>query len=173
MALASNDMYGGVVVTAFLIAFEYVMIMESLCIINRKRHFSKEFLNEHFGEEHKKAFGTEIKGGGYPDHGTGKYSEKMPYKAWVEFCNAQRAYYNFLELFFPVLVPLLIAGLAYPTATIIEGVIFMIARLLYAIGYTSSKGGDGRYIGALLGHLCAMAIFVTAVLSGLKVGEVF
>jgi hypothetical protein len=34
----------------------------------------------HFGEEHKKSFGVEIKGEGMPDMGCGRYSDKLSYK---------------------------------------------------------------------------------------------
>lgn len=57
VSLASNDLYGGVVLTGFLMAMEYLMTMEITCIINRRRHFSQQFLKEHFGEEHMNAFG--------------------------------------------------------------------------------------------------------------------
>lgn len=33
----------------------------------RKQVFGKELLDKHFGEDHKKATGSEIKAGGYPD----------------------------------------------------------------------------------------------------------
>ena len=39
--LASPECYGAVVITAFMMAFEYFLIMEVTCNINRKRHFSK------------------------------------------------------------------------------------------------------------------------------------
>ena len=61
------------VIVAFAMALEYFFTMEITCVTNRNRHFSKEFLTEHFGEEHRQAFGHEIKKGGYPDHGSGKY----------------------------------------------------------------------------------------------------
>lgn len=44
VSFASNDLYGGVVITGLLIAMEYVLLMETTCINNRKRHFPKEFL---------------------------------------------------------------------------------------------------------------------------------
>ena len=45
-------------------------------------------MEENFGEEHRKATGTEIQEGGYPDHGSGRYTIKAGYKAWIEFNNA-------------------------------------------------------------------------------------
>ena len=97
----------------------------------------------------------------------------MNYKAWVEFANSQRSYYNFLELIFPVLFCLFIAGLAYPYAAIIEGALYILARFFYAIGYNSSKGAKGRYVGALLGHACNLALFITAVMSALRIAEAY
>lgn len=46
----------------------------------RKKFFPKEKLQKEFGEEHKKAFGTEIARGGYPDTGSGRYSANLSYK---------------------------------------------------------------------------------------------
>ena len=41
VSLASNDLYGGVVIVGFVMALEYFFTMEITCTINRKRHFSK------------------------------------------------------------------------------------------------------------------------------------
>ena len=74
---------------------------------------------------------------------------------------------------FPVLFCLFITGLVYPYTAIIIGVLFIVARFLYAIGYNSSKGATGRVAGALLGHLCSLAFFVTAFMSGLRIAEAY
>ncbi len=171
--LASNDLYGGVVVSALAMVVEYFLIMEIACIINRKRHFSKTFMDQHFGEMHREAFGTEIKGGGYPDHGSGRYAEKLDYKSWVQFANSQRSYYNFLEAIFMALFCLFIAGLHYPVAAIIEAVVYMVGRLFYAIGYNSNKGATGRIIGALVGQAGFLSLFVTAILSTLRIAGAY
>ncbi len=36
-------------------------------------------------------------GDGYPDLGSGVYSEKLSYKDWFNFNLSQRAHFNFLE----------------------------------------------------------------------------
>ena len=55
---------------------------------SRKHIFTKEFMENNFGEEHRKATGSDIQAGGYPDHGSGRYTMKAGYKAWMEFNNA-------------------------------------------------------------------------------------
>lgn len=50
----------------------------------RTEYFTKDFLKSNFGEEHKRAFGEDedalAKSEGYPDCGTGRYSNKLPYE---------------------------------------------------------------------------------------------
>ena len=70
-------------VTGLVMALEYFLIMEITCTTNRKRHFPKEFLKKHYGEQHEEAFGHEVQAGGYPDHGSGKFGQKLNYKQWV------------------------------------------------------------------------------------------
>ena len=42
-------------------------------------------------EEHKKATGEDkLPSNGYPDMGTGRYAQLLPYKQWLDFANAQR-----------------------------------------------------------------------------------
>lgn len=56
-------------------------------------------------------------------------------------------------MIFLVYVSLFIAGMVYPKVAIVETVIFMICRLLYAVGYNSNKGATGRKFGATLGFV--------------------
>ena len=44
--------------------------------------FTADWMKENFGEEHKKAIGVEIKKGGYPDCGSGRYIMKAGYEKW-------------------------------------------------------------------------------------------
>ncbi len=39
-------------------------------------------MKEHFQKDHMEAFGEDIGKGGYPDMGSGKYSQKLTYKQW-------------------------------------------------------------------------------------------
>jgi len=54
----------------------------------RGKTFTKEFMQEHFGEEHKRETGEEIAAGGYPDMGNGRYAAKLPYTKWIAFNRA-------------------------------------------------------------------------------------
>jgi hypothetical protein len=45
----------------------------------RKEIFNKEFMKKHFGEIHTNELKQEIQLGGYPDMGSGIYSQKLSY----------------------------------------------------------------------------------------------
>lgn len=83
-----------------------------------------------------------------------------------QFNCAQRAHGNFLENY-PLFMPaLLIAGLRWPVASSVLGMIWNVGRTVYAVGYTSKSGKNGnqrlygtvQYIGflGLLGMLGKM-----------------
>lgn len=170
--LATQQEYSVVILAAFLMVMEYFFIMEITCNINRKRHFPKIFLEKHFGEQHQEAFGVEIRGGGYPDHGSGRYGQKLNYKQWVQFANSQRSYYNFLEQIFCILLFLFLGGAVYPKAAAIEAGIYMVCRLLYAVGYNSNSGATGRKFGAVLGFATQFALFVTAAMAASSLTQI-
>ena len=52
----------------------------------RGKYFNSEFLASCL-TEHKEAFpeDTQVANGGYPDNGSGRYSEKLGYKEWFLF----------------------------------------------------------------------------------------
>jgi hypothetical protein len=45
----------------------------------RKTHFSPEFMSQ-FNEQHQADFNKPAPKAGYPDHGSGFYSQKLDYK---------------------------------------------------------------------------------------------
>jgi hypothetical protein len=45
----------------------------------RKQLFNQEFMKKHFGEVHKNDLKELIQPGGYPDMGSGIYSQKLSY----------------------------------------------------------------------------------------------
>ena len=53
--------FGYVIATAAAIAFECIMIGFLVPGRYRGKYFTKQFLEENFGLEHKRVFGTEIK----------------------------------------------------------------------------------------------------------------
>lgn len=68
------------VVVLYQILYTLVTIHSS----GARKVFTKEFMDQNFKEEHEKAFGagSKLPGGGYPDTGSGRFSEKLPYKDW-------------------------------------------------------------------------------------------
>ena len=88
--------YGYVLIVAALIAFEIISIGFMFPGRLRGTIFTEEFMKQNFGAEHKSATGFEIEKGGYPDMGNGVYSQRLPYKDWYAFNNAQRCHYNYV-----------------------------------------------------------------------------
>mmetsp|Transcript_22100 Transcript_22100/g.51396 ORF Transcript_22100/g.51396 Transcript_22100/m.51396 type:complete len:126 (-) Transcript_22100:303-680(-) len=119
-------------------------------------------------EEHKKAFGCEMNDMGYPDMGNGRYSAQLEYEPWVRFNNAQRAHYNMVESAPGVIGSLLTSGLAAPKLAAGLGFGYAVGRLLYARGYTSSKGADGRVVGAISSALCSLSLYGVAMVYGVR-----
>lgn len=148
--------YENVLLTAFILSLECVLIGFFVAGRARGKIFSKQFMEENFGEEHKKAFNKEIGRGGYPDVGSGYYSSKLNYADWFHFNNAQRAHMNFVEMLTPQVVFLLIAGLQCSCFATYIGIAMIVGRLLYALGY-AGIGPKGRSIGVLLNDLALLA----------------
>jgi glutathione S-transferase len=61
---------------------------------------------------------------------------------------------------------LLIAGIKFPIPSAAIGAGVIIARFIYAAGYTSG-GPNGRRIGVLLNDVLVLALFVLAVISSI------
>ncbi|KAK4043486.1 hypothetical protein C8A01DRAFT_13040 [Parachaetomium inaequale] len=96
----------------------------------------------------------------YPNsYASAEQAEKDP-RAFTFNC-AQRAHNNFTENLTPFLGALLISGLKYPVFAASLGGVWSVARTLFAFGYTS-KGPDGRIVGAGLGTLTNLTLVGTA-----------
>ena len=161
-----NSEHGLVLLSAAAIAFQ-CLATAAVAGKGRSKYFKKEFLQQHFGEQHKKDFGEEINGGGYPDMGNGKYAEKLSYKEWYEFNNGQRAHYQFIEQLGSVITLLLIAGIGLPTVAGCFGWLYFAGRILFTIGYVR-KGPRGRIFGARLLAVSMLGLAVTAFISAGK-----
>ena len=141
----------------------------------RSKVFSEQFMQEKFQTVHERHFKDantklgKVPKGGYPDMGSGRYSEKLSYKDWFNFNSAQRVHYNYLEAVTPVVCWLLIAGLVYPWESIALGGGFILGRILFHIGYVV-KGPKGREFGFVLGMLCTVVLFGFAIASAVKLG---
>ncbi|KAI5458385.1 hypothetical protein BGZ63DRAFT_426788 [Mariannaea sp. PMI_226] len=66
-----------------------------------------------------------------------------------QFNCAQRAHSNFTENHTSFLGALLISGLQYPVAAASIGAGWVLSRVVYAIGYTSGTGPQGRMKGSI------------------------
>lgn len=87
--------------------------------------------------------------------GNGRYSEKLSYSQWYKFNNAQRAHYNLVESAPSIFAFLFISGLYFPIPSAVLGLVVVISRIIYSIGYVSG-GPGGRLIGALLVDLALL-----------------
>src|SRR5438132_1566735 len=91
----------------------------------RKKVFSPEFMEGNFKTEHERFFpDSKVPKSGYPDMGSGRFSEKLSYKEWYLFNNGQRIHYNYMEYVTCVLCWLLIGGVKYPWESIAFASIF-------------------------------------------------
>lgn len=128
--------------------------------------FNEEYMRTNFGEEHRNATGNEITVGGYPDMGSGRYSSKLTYEHWYKFNNAQRVHYNFIEFAPSMFVVLLIAGVYFPVAAAVLGLVHFIGRIIYSIGYANG-GPTGRFVGVILNDLSLLGLLGLAFASGI------
>lgn len=158
--------YGYVLIIGVVIALEILMIGFIFPGRARGELFTKEFMEEHFGADHKAATGNEIEKGGYPDMGSGRYSAKLSYKQWYDYNNAQRAHYNFVEMAPSTFVMLFIAGIYFPIPAAAIGLALAIFRAIYSAGYAYS-GPKGRLIGALGNDLCLLGLLGLSLASGI------
>lgn len=160
----SSD-YGWVVLVAVLLALEIVAIGFIFPGRARSKCFTKEFMELNFGQEHKQSTGKDIGEGGYPDMGSGRYSQKLTYEEWYLFNNYQRVHANYLEFAPSIFIALLAAGIYFPIAAAAIGLALFVARLAYSIGYVSG-GPAGRLIGALGNHFSVLALLGLGFASG-------
>ena len=68
-----------------------------------------------------------------------------------------------------VLIFIVIGGLAYPIATAVTGFIYTASRIVYTIGYTSSKGAKGRIAGSAISFLAMFALIILSIMTIFKI----
>eukprot|EP01017_Pseudomicrothorax_dubius_P051011 TRINITY_DN9747_c0_g1_i1.p1 TRINITY_DN9747_c0_g1~~TRINITY_DN9747_c0_g1_i1.p1 ORF type:complete len:161 (+),score=35.82 TRINITY_DN9747_c0_g1_i1:122-604(+) len=140
LGLKIANKYGLVVLTATAIGAECIFTGYGAVGRVRNKVFSKKFMEENFKEIHTREVGSELPPLGYPDMGNGRYSDKLSYKEWFEFNNAQRAHYNFVEQVGIVIPVTLVAGIGFPLIASGLGSSYAVGRLLYTLGYSSKEG---------------------------------
>ena len=144
--------YAYVLLANFALVVVYFLIGGFGVGTARRKTFTKDFMEKHFSEEHKKHFGSAAPKGGYPDMGNGRYSERLSYEQWFHFNNAQRVHYNFLEQLPVVIVCSAIGGLFYPIYSALATGVFLVGRILYSLGYYFG-GPKARIPGGILGTI--------------------
>ena len=89
---------------------------------------------------HEKEVGGTIAKGGYPDTGFGKYTFEAGYKVWYELAKGQRVHLNYLEGHCQLFACELVAGLYLPIVTAVLGLVYILGRLAFHIGYMMAPG---------------------------------
>jgi len=150
--------YGYVLIAAGVLVLEG-LVLGSAVMGLRKEYFNDEFQkkNQDLLDEHKKAFPTVPFSLGYPDMGSGRYTDRLTYEQWFRFNNAQRGHHNFLESVWGAMGLLLVGGLFEPKIFATLGAVYIVARASYARGY-ASQGPKGREVGAVLGALSLLVM---------------
>jgi len=150
--------YGLILLEIILIAVHCTITGYAGVGTARRKIFTKAFFSTNFPEL------KDPPPGGYPDMGSGYYSNKLNHDDWFYFNSAQRAHYNYLENLTSTLVTVAIAGLIYTKITLIAGIVFMIGRALYGYGYTQ-QGPRGRRMGSRVAGAAQVIILILAIIS--------
>ncbi len=95
--------------------------------------------------------------------GNGRYSQDLTYQEWFTFNNWQRCHYNYLEQLTPVLIWIIISSFTYPQVAGILGLIYMVGRVFYTVGYMSTA--NNRIIGAIIIDLAFLGLFALSIVS--------
>eukprot|EP01090_Pellita_catalonica_P021489 TRINITY_DN8061_c0_g1_i2.p1 TRINITY_DN8061_c0_g1~~TRINITY_DN8061_c0_g1_i2.p1 ORF type:complete len:176 (-),score=17.94 TRINITY_DN8061_c0_g1_i2:73-600(-) len=155
MMLEVSVDYGWCLLVVVVMCFQIVIQGFSAGSLRRKL-FTPDFFKAHFPELEKP---PKL---GYPDMGNGRFSAKLSFEDWMKFNSYQRSHYNYLEVLTPIVAFELIGGLFYPCVAAVLGIVWIVARSLYAWGYRS-KGPKGRGIGAILGDVSLLGLFLISV----------
>jgi uncharacterized membrane protein YecN with MAPEG domain len=165
--LAVANEFGYVLLSVALLAFECILIGFFFPGRVRSQVFTEEFMKSKFGRVHTEEVGGEIGKGGYPDMGSGKYSQELTYSDWYRFNNAQRAHYNFVEGISTAITLIVVGGIYYPIVSASFGLAMIIGRIIYSIGYTA-KGAPGRLVGVALIDIALVATLVLSIMTCVK-----
>jgi glutathione S-transferase len=98
--------------------------------------------------------------------GNGRSAAKLTDDQWKDFNNYQRAHYNYLENVAMAISFELMAGVFYPRAAAISGVVYMIGRHIYGVMY-QRYGPKHRHYGGFL-NLALLAEFGMIVYGSLR-----
>ena len=98
---------------------------------------------------------------GYPDQGNGIYADKLDFIDWFKFNSSQRVHQNFTEWLPIFLITCWLCSLVFPTIAYYFAFFFVLARLIYTIGYKLHPGS--RVVGSLMFILGSMVLLIIVV----------
>lgn len=78
-----------------------------------------------------------------------------------KFNCAQRAHQNTLENVPQIIASLLIAGLSHPRTAAISGLLYVVGRIFFTLGYNSGEPKN-RVPGSLIGYLGMLPLYFTS-----------
>lgn len=168
LALEIPKAYGWVIFCVLLVLVQ-VTVIGFKAMYARQKYFTKAFFEKNFPELCKDGGGKIDLRFGYPDVGMGRYADKLSMEEWIEMNNAQRGHLNYLDTIAPVVVFMLVAGLAFTRITLIIQMIYLTARWLYFAKY-AEKGPKGRYGPVSIIYLCFLSLGALAGLSAISMG---
>lgn len=160
--------YGYVVLASMGIGLQCFFTGFGVSMRARQKYFTDQFMQDNFGEIHQKEVGKPLPKLGYPDSGSGIYSEKLTYKQWFEINNAARCHQNYVEQVGIVIPTTLIAGWYHPIPAATLGFGYIAGRVAYTLGYISDEGPNKREAGAVTSGVCFFLQAGLAILTGIK-----
>jgi len=147
-----------VLFTGALVCFHYFLQGGPVMGL-RAKYFTKAFFETNFPDLPKDTISEH----GYPDQGFGRYADKLPLDQWIRFANYQRCHVNYLENLPSILFLLMSSGLYSPRISVAAGIVYIIARQLYSMGYRSKSGANKRVPGSVLSMLTMFVLMGTTV----------
>lgn len=87
-----------------------------------------------------------------------------------EFNCIQRAHQNTLENWSPIMILMMLNGLVYPKLSAAFGLVWVLGRILYGIGY-GKKGPKGRMAGGLISHLGDFPLIIMTFITATKMNK--
>ena len=149
-----------VLLGTMLILLTYIGTMYACCMGSRIKVFTGAHMKK-FKEIHQKEIKEEYAPQlGYPDTGSGRYSEQLSYKDWFIMNCGQRCQLNFLEQLPIILLCSVVAGMQDAQTTFYMQVAYAVARVIYAWGYMKSP--KMRVPGAIIQDLALLGLLVNS-----------
>jgi uncharacterized membrane protein YecN with MAPEG domain len=139
MPLTIPEDFSWCLLSTFVMGIQYGL-MGPWTMKTRIPIFNREFMKKNFSEEHKNS-GIRTPLWGYPDFGTGVYSNKLSYPDWLKFNSALRVHMNTMEYIAIAIVSVLVLGLFKPCLAAGFGILWVLSRFFYGYTYLNNIQG--------------------------------